>query len=235
VVLASVVIPFLPLRLEVYAGPTGDHVDDSTIRLIGEAFLLRRWWVILEVWVWVMRRRRRRRGWKDLYFLIMLICVVGWVLGMGVVVWLVVMICVRDNSLIVGWLCPRHSVFGGLGFWAIPCWVCAVFVVKQIVKSAWRLSPSPAPASRAIASALGDILDDKGPRRRGAGLLCCAPTVDFGCPVRSLTVTALSRFGWTAEGPWASSETRPCADGALRIWRTSRTAGRALGDFWVGP
>jgi hypothetical protein len=103
-------------------------VDDSAIWLIGEVFLLRRWWVILVVWVWVMRGRRR--GWKDLYFLMMLICVVGWVLDMDVVVWLVVVICVRDNSLIVGWLCPRHSVFGGLCFWAIPYWVCAVFTMK---------------------------------------------------------------------------------------------------------
>jgi hypothetical protein len=90
--------------------------------------------VILVVWVRVMRRRRR--GWKDLYFLVMLICVVGWVLDMDVVVWLLVVICVRDNSLIVSWLCPRHSVFGGFCFWAIPYWVCAVFAVKQTVKSA---------------------------------------------------------------------------------------------------
>jgi hypothetical protein len=25
-------------------------------------------------------------------------------------------------------------------------------------------------------------------------------------------------FGWTAEGPWVSSGTRPCAGGALQIW-----------------
>jgi hypothetical protein len=81
----------------------------------------------------------------------------------------------------------------------------------------------------------GDILDDKGPRWQGVGFLCCAPTVDFGYLVWSLTATTLSRFSWTAEGPWASIETRPCANGALRIWRTSRIAGRALGDFWVGP
>jgi hypothetical protein len=172
-----------------------------------------------------------------LYLLVVLICVVGWMLGVVVVVWLwvVVVICVRDNSLVVGWLCPRHSVPGGLCFWAIPCWMRAVFDMKQAVIFAWLLRLSPAPASRAIAAALGDILDGERPRRRGAGWLCCAPTADCGCPVWSLTAKALSRFGWTAEGPWAFSETRPCADGALRIWRTSRTADRALGDFWVGP
>jgi hypothetical protein len=75
VVDASVVIPLLPLRIEVCAGPSGDHVDDSAIRLIGEVLLLRRWWVILVVWDWLMRRRGR--GWYDLYLLVVLICVIG--------------------------------------------------------------------------------------------------------------------------------------------------------------
>jgi hypothetical protein len=111
--------------------------------------------VILVVRVRVMRRRRR--GWKNVYFLMVLICVVGWVLDVAVVVWLlmVVVICVHDNSLVVGWLCPRHPILGGLCFRAIPCWVCAVFTVKQTVKSARLLRPSPAPASRAITAALG--------------------------------------------------------------------------------
>jgi hypothetical protein len=50
-------------------------VDDSAIRLIGEVFLLWRWWVILVVWDWLMRRRGR--GWYDLYLLVVLICVIG--------------------------------------------------------------------------------------------------------------------------------------------------------------
>jgi hypothetical protein len=79
----------------------------------------------------------------------------------------------------------------------------------------------------------GDNLDGERPHRRGAGWLCYAPAADCGCPVRSLTAKALSRYDWTAEGPWAFSETRPCADGALRIWRTSQTTDRALGCFWV--
>jgi hypothetical protein len=148
-----VMIPLLLLRLEVDAGPSGDHVDDSAIRLIGKVFLLRRLGVV--VWVWVMRRRRR--GWNDLYFLMVRICVVGWVLDVAIVVWLwvVVMICVCDNSLVVGWLCSRHPVPSVLCFWAIPCWVCAILVMKQAVISARLLRPSPAPASHAIAAALG--------------------------------------------------------------------------------
>jgi hypothetical protein len=151
-----VVIPLLSLRLEVDAGPSGDHVNDSAIRLIGEVFLLRCLGVILVVWVQVMRRQRRRQGWEDLYFLMVWICVVGWVLDVAIVVWLwvVVMICVRDNSLVVGWLCSRHRVPGGLCFRAIPCWVCTILAVKHAVISARLLRPSPAPASRAIAAAL---------------------------------------------------------------------------------
>jgi hypothetical protein len=157
-------------------------------------------------------------------------------LGVAVVVWLwvVVLICVHDNPLVVGWLSPRHSVSGGLSFWAIPCWMRAVFAMKHAVISARLLRPSPAPTLRAAAAVLGGVLNGEQPRQRGAGWLYCAPAADCGCPARSLIAKALSRFGWTAEGPWAFSETRPCADGALRIWRTSQTVDRALGDFSVG-
>jgi hypothetical protein len=64
-----VVIPLLSLRLEVNDGPSGDHVNDSAIRLIGEVFLLWCLGVILVVWVLVMRRQRR--GWDNLYFLML--------------------------------------------------------------------------------------------------------------------------------------------------------------------
>jgi hypothetical protein len=131
--------------------------------------------------------------------------------------------------------CARDILSLVAFFRTIPCWVCVILAMKQAVISARLLRPSSAPASRAIVVALGDIPDGERPRQRGAGWLCCAPAADCDCPVQSLAVKALSRFGWTVEGPWAFSETRPFADGALRIWRTSRTAERALGDFWVGP
>jgi hypothetical protein len=67
------------------------HVDDvegdlltSCIWLFGEVFLLWCLGVIMVVWIWVMRRRRR--GWKNLHFLMVLVCVVGWVLDVLVVV-----------------------------------------------------------------------------------------------------------------------------------------------------
>jgi hypothetical protein len=87
--------------------------------------------VILVAWVWVMRRRMR--GWNNLYILMVLVCVVGWMLDVVVVVWLlvVVVVCVRDDSLVVGWLCSRHPVPGGLRFRAISCWVYAILVMKQ--------------------------------------------------------------------------------------------------------
>jgi hypothetical protein len=56
----------------------------------------------------------------------------------------------------------------------------------------------------------GDSLDGERLHRRGAGWLCYALAADCGCPVWSLTAKALSRFGWTVEGPWAFFETRPC-------------------------
>jgi hypothetical protein len=73
------------------------------------------------VWIWVMRRRRRR--WKILYFLTVLVRVVGWVLDLLVVVrlLLVVVVCVHDDSLVVGWLCSGHPVPGGLHFCTVSC------------------------------------------------------------------------------------------------------------------
>jgi hypothetical protein len=88
-----------------------------------------------------------------------LVCVVRWMLSGVVVVWLrELLICVRDNSRVVGWLRPRHPVSGGLRFWAVPCRVRAVFVVEQAVKSAWLLRTSPAPTTSSVSAALGGIL-----------------------------------------------------------------------------
>jgi hypothetical protein len=88
-----------------------------------------------------------------------LVCVVRWMLSGAVVVWLwELLICVRDNSWVVGWLRPRHLVPGGLRFRAVPCWVRTVFAMKQAVKSARLLRPSSAPTTSSIAAALGGII-----------------------------------------------------------------------------
>jgi hypothetical protein len=77
-------------------------------------------------------------------------------LGLLIVVGLlVVVVCVRDDPLVVGWLCSGHSVPGGLCFWTIPCWVHAFLAMKQTVESAWLLRPSSASPSGAIVAALG--------------------------------------------------------------------------------
>jgi hypothetical protein len=97
-------------------------VNDSAIWLISEVFLLWCLWVIWVVDVWLMWVRRLERGWYDLYLLVVLICVVRWMLSGAVVVWLwkVVLICMGDNSWVVGGLCSGHSVPGGLRFPGSP-------------------------------------------------------------------------------------------------------------------
>jgi hypothetical protein len=103
-------------------------MNDSAIRLIGEVFLL---WgmgvvdvLLLLVWRW---------GWGryDLYFLVVLVCVMLWMRSGGVDVWWRgLLICVRDNSRVVGWLRLCHPVSGGLRLWAVSGLVGAVFAVK---------------------------------------------------------------------------------------------------------
>jgi hypothetical protein len=68
------------------------------------------------------------------------------------------LICVCDNSRIVGWLRPCHPVSGGLCLWAVSCRVRAVFVVEQAVKSARLLRASPASTASSVFAALGGIL-----------------------------------------------------------------------------
>jgi hypothetical protein len=94
-----------------------------------------------------------------LYLLVVLVCVVRWMQSGAVVVWLRgLLICVRDNSRVVCWLCPCHPVSGGLRLWAISCRVHAVFAVEQAIKSARLLRTSPAPTASSISATLGGIL-----------------------------------------------------------------------------
>jgi hypothetical protein len=156
--------------------------------------------------------------------------VVRWKLSGAVVVCLrELLICVRDNSRVVGWLRPRHPVSGGLRFWAVPCRARAVFAVEQAVKSTRLLRPSPALTTSSVVAALGDTLGGEGPHQRGAGWGCCVPATDYDRPDWSLATKVLSMYGWTAEGLWVSSGTRPCAGGALLTWHIFRTADTAPG------
>jgi hypothetical protein len=131
-------------------------MNDSAIRLIGEVFLLWGMGDVLLLLVWWWRRRM-----YDLYFLMMLVSVVRWMRGGSVDIWwrgwLVIM---RDNSGVVGWLRPRHSVSGGLHFRAVFGLMGAVFALEKVVKSArwrgWLCTPS-APAASSTSAALGGI------------------------------------------------------------------------------
>jgi hypothetical protein len=67
------------------------------------------------------------------------------------------MVCVHYYPLVVDRLCSGHSVSGGLGLRAIPCWVSVVFAVKQTIESARLLCPSVASSPCAIAATLGVV------------------------------------------------------------------------------
>jgi hypothetical protein len=156
VVDAAVVVSLLSLCVEVDVGPPSDHVNDSTIWLISEVFLFWCLGVVGVVDVWLLRVWRWEWGRYDLYLLVVLVCVVGRMRNGAVVIWLWgLLICMRDNSWVVGWLRPRHPVSGGLRFRAVPCWVRAIFTMEQAVKSARLLRPSPAPTTSSVAATLG--------------------------------------------------------------------------------
>jgi hypothetical protein len=80
---------------------------------------------------------------------------VGWMLDLLVVVGLLVMVSVRDDLLVVGWLSSGHSVPGCLGLRTVPCWVHADFAIKQAIESLRLLCPSAASSSCAVVVALG--------------------------------------------------------------------------------
>jgi hypothetical protein len=185
--------------------------------------------LLLLVWRW---------GWGryDLYFLVVLVCVVRWMRSGGMDVWWRgLLICVRDNPRVVGWLRPCHPISGGLRLWAVSGLVGAVFAVKQAVKSArWMCTSRPRPRVPFLRP-WGDIPGGEGPHQQGAGWRCCAPTADCGRPDQSLATESLSTCGWTKEHLWVSSETQLCADGALRIWRIFQIADTTPGGSWADP
>jgi hypothetical protein len=134
-------------------------MNDSVIRLISEVFLLWGLGVVGVVDVLLLLVWRWGGGRYDLYLLVVLVCVVRWMRSGAMVVWLRgLLICVRDNSRVVGWLHPCHPVSRGLRFWAVSCRVGAVFTVEQAVKSAWLLRTSLALTTSSVSAALWGIL-----------------------------------------------------------------------------
>jgi hypothetical protein len=102
------------------------------------------------------------RWWgENLHLLMVMVYMIGLVLDLLVVVRLLVvllgMIGVRDDSLVVRWLGSSHSVLSGLGLWTIPYGMCAVLAVKQAVKPSRPLGSSPAPSSCVVVTALRGV------------------------------------------------------------------------------
>jgi hypothetical protein len=127
--------------------------------------------LLLRVWRWEWGR-------YDLYLLVVLVRVVRWMRSRAVVVWRRgLLICVRDNSRVGGWLRPCHPVSCGLRLWAVSCGVRAVFAMEQAVKSARLLRTSPAPTMSSVSAALGGILLAAGASPAGCWLAmlctCC--------------------------------------------------------------
>lgn len=91
-----------------------------------------------------------------LYFLMVLVSVVRWMRGGSVDIWWRrLLVIVRDNSGVVGWLRPCHSISGSLRFGAVFSLVGAVFAMEEAVESARRLRTPSAPTTSAISAALG--------------------------------------------------------------------------------
>jgi hypothetical protein len=194
-------IPLPLLRFEVHAGPSDDHVDDSTIRLLDEVFLLGAWGDFCGVGSgdaeaeagleqFVLPDGADMRGWVDAARGRCCMVVIG---GGGM--------CARRLSgcwlAVLKTSCPWWPSFPGsllLGA-RNPCHETGSKIYVVVV-------PVPGPTlSCHYRGPGGDILDGERPRLWGAGWLCCAPAAHCVCLVRSLAVKAWSRFCWTAEGP----------------------------------
>jgi hypothetical protein len=172
-----------------------------------------------------------------LYLLVVLVYVVRWVRSGAVDVWRRgLLICVRDNSRVVGWLRLCHPVSGGLRFWAVSGRVGVVFAMEQAVKSARLLRASPAPTTSSVPAALwGILLAARGLTSRvlvgDVVHLLLIAAVPTGVWLRK----ASSTCGWTVGCLWVSSETRLCAGGALRIWHIFQIADTTPRGSWADP
>jgi hypothetical protein len=71
-----------------------------------------------------------------------------------VLVILLGMVGVGDNSLVVSQLIPGHSVLGGLGFRAIPSGMCRVFAMEKEVEPSLLWDSASASASGVSTAAL---------------------------------------------------------------------------------
>jgi hypothetical protein len=100
---------------------------------------------------------------KDLDLLVLVVHMIRLVKDWFVVELLLVVllgvVSMRDNSLVVVWLISGHPIFGGLGFKAIPGGVCVVFAMKKAVEPSRLWSSTSASSSGVgVAALLSGIL-----------------------------------------------------------------------------
>jgi hypothetical protein len=86
-----------------------------------------------------------------------LVSMIGLLVDLLVMVGLLVVVSVRDDPLVVGWLGSGHSVLGCFSLQTVPCWMHAVFAMKQAIESSRLLGPSSASSSCAVAAALRGV------------------------------------------------------------------------------
>jgi hypothetical protein len=89
---------------------------------------------------------------EDFDLLVMLVRMVGlvgvdWFVVELLLVVLLVMVGVCNNSFVVGWLISSHYVFGGFGLRAVPGGMCRVFTVKKAVEPLWLWGSASASTS----------------------------------------------------------------------------------------
>jgi hypothetical protein len=82
---------------------------------------------------------------------------IGLVLDLLVMVGLLVVVSVRNDPLVVGWLGSGHFVLGCFSLRTVPRWMHAVFTAKQAIESSRLLGPFSASSSCAVAVALRGV------------------------------------------------------------------------------
>jgi hypothetical protein len=221
VVDAAVVVPLLPLCVEVGAGPPCDHMNDSTIRLIGEVFLFRG--VGVGEVRFVLPGGVGMRG------------AVEAGRGRGCKVEGVVDKCARQL-----WGCRLAAPMPSSLWW--PSFLGSLWFGGRSLRhekdsrTGAAAAPAPDPYREfRFRGPGGDTPGGEGRQQRGAGWRCCALAADCGRLDRSLAVESSSTCGWTVEHIWVSSETQPCVGGALRIWHIFQKADIIPGGSWAGP
>ena len=88
-----------------------------------------------------------------IHFLVLLVGMVMFIVELVLVI-LLEMVGVGDNSLVVRRLISSHPIFGGLGFKAIPGGMCRVFAMEKTIEHSLLRDSASASTSGVSASVL---------------------------------------------------------------------------------